>query len=150
MRGNKQRFNTYRERTIESNEEDFNEEESNISSESLLTEESEKDSGDNETDEKDVTEQQNVNEGLIDIGVELESIRPTENREESMTNTVDMSTSTNAITLKTIHPDPFRRETIKTRIFILQIDNKITNTTETFERKKICYIMSLLRKVTTE
>ena len=61
-----------------------------------------------------------------------------------------MSFSTNAITLKTTHSDPFRGETIKTRIFILQIDNKITDVTRTFERRKIRYVMFLLREITTK
>ena len=61
-----------------------------------------------------------------------------------------MFISTNAIILKTIHPDSFRRETIKIKIFILQIDNKIIDTTKTFEKRKIRYVMSLLRKVTTK
>ena len=59
-----------------------------------------------------------------------------------------MSSSTNVITLKTTHPDLFRKETIKTRIFILQIDNKITDTIEVFEERKIRYVMSLLREIT--
>ena len=67
-----------------------------------------------------------------------------------MTNTIDMSVNTNVITLKTTYPDPFRRETTKTRIFILQVDNKITNVTRTFEKRKIRYAMSLLKKITTE
>ena len=61
-----------------------------------------------------------------------------------------MSINTNTITLKTVHPNLFRKETTKTRIFILQIDNKITNVTRTFEEKKIRYIMSLLKKITTK
>ena len=67
-----------------------------------------------------------------------------------MTSIVDMSTDTNVITFKTIHPDSFKEETIKTRIFILQIDNKITNVTRIFKERKIRYIMSLLKKITTE
>ena len=61
-----------------------------------------------------------------------------------------MSIDTNVIILKTIYSDSFKKETIKTRIFILQIDNKITDITRTSEKRKIRYIMSLLRKVTTE
>ena len=67
-----------------------------------------------------------------------------------MTSIVDISISTNVITLKTIYPDSFRRETIKTRIFILQVNNKITNVIETFEKRKIRYIMFLLRKIITK
>ena len=67
-----------------------------------------------------------------------------------MTSIVDMSINTNAIILKTIHPNSFKKETIKTRIFILQVDNKIMNVTKTFKKRKIRYVMSLLRKVTTK
>ena len=67
-----------------------------------------------------------------------------------MTSIINMSIDTNVITLKTVHSDSFRRETTKTRIFILQIDNKITNVTKTFKEKKIRYKMLLLREVTTE
>ena len=82
--------------------------------------------------------------------MESELIRLTRNREKLMTNTIDMSFNINVITLKTIHSNSFRTETVKTRIFILQIDNKITNVVKTFEKRKIRYIMSLLRKVTTK
>ena len=61
-----------------------------------------------------------------------------------------MSIDTNTITLKTVHLDSFRRETTKTRIFILQVDNKITDVVKTFKERKIRYIMSLLRKMTTK
>ena len=67
-----------------------------------------------------------------------------------MTNIIDMSIDTNAIILKTIYPDSFKKETTKTRIFILQVNNKITNTAKTFEERKIRYVMSLLKKITTE
>ena len=67
-----------------------------------------------------------------------------------MTNTADMSVSTNAIIFKVVHPNSFRKGTIKIRIFILQIDNKITDTTGTFEERKIRYVMSLLKKMTTK
>ena len=75
MRGNEQRFNTYREGIIGDEENDFSKEESSILNESsLLKEESRKNLGDNETDEKDVFKEQNVNEKLTSIKVELESI----------------------------------------------------------------------------
>ena len=80
--------------------------------------------------------------------MESESIRFTENKEKLMTNVIDMSVNTNVITLKVIHSDPFRKETTKTRIFILQVDNKITNVTRTFEKRKIRYVMSLLKEMT--
>ena len=82
--------------------------------------------------------------------MELESIGPTRHKKKFMTSTLDMSFSTNAITLKTTHSDPFKEETTKTRIFILQVNNKITNVVKTFKKRKIRYTMSLLREVTTK
>ena len=67
-----------------------------------------------------------------------------------MTSTADMSTGTNVITLKAAHPDPFRGGTIKARIFILQVDNKIADAAGASEERKIRYAMSLLREVATE
>ena len=67
-----------------------------------------------------------------------------------MTSIVDMSTNINVITLKIIHSNSFRKETIKIRIFILQVDNKIIDVVKTFKERKIRYIMLLLREVTTE
>ena len=79
-----------------------------------------------------------------------EPIRLTRDREELMTNITNMFVNANAITLKTIHPNSFRKETIKVRIFILQVDNKITNVTRVFKKRKIRYVMSLLREVITK
>ena len=67
-----------------------------------------------------------------------------------MTNIDDIFIDTNTIILKTTHSNSFRKETTKTRIFILQVDNKITNVTRTFKERKIYYVMSLLRKITTK
>ena len=79
-----------------------------------------------------------------------ELTRLTRNKEEFMTSIIDMFFDTNAITLKAIHPDSFRERTIKIRIFILQVDNKIANVVKTSEERKIRYVISLLRKVTTK
>ena len=67
-----------------------------------------------------------------------------------MTNIVDMFINTNVITLKTIHLDSFRKRTTKTRIFILQVNNKIIDVVKTSKERKIRYTMSLLRKMTTK
>ena len=67
-----------------------------------------------------------------------------------MTSIIDMSVNTNVITLKTTYSNSFKKETTKIRIFILQVDNKITNVTKTFEERKIRYVMSLLREITIE
>ena len=79
-----------------------------------------------------------------------ELIRFTKDREKLIISITSMSINTNVITFKTIHSDSFRKETIKTRIFILQVDNKITNTTKTFKERKIRYVMFLLREITIE
>ena len=113
------------------------EESSILNESSLFKEELRENLRDNETDRKDVSEKQDINEGLTSIEVESELIRFTRNKEKLMINIIDMSSNTNAITLKTTHLDSFREETIKTRIFILQVNNKITNVTETFEKRKI-------------
>ena len=86
----------------------------------------------------------------MDVGIESELIRSIRNTEKSITSIVDMFINTNVITLKIIHLDSFKRETIKIRIFILQIDNKITNVIKTFKKRKIRYVMFLLRKMTIE
>ena len=82
--------------------------------------------------------------------MESEPTRPTRNREKLMTSIIGMSSGTNVITLKMVHPDSFRGGTIKTRIFILQVDNKITDVTRVSEEKKIRYVMLLLREITTK
>ena len=61
-----------------------------------------------------------------------------------------MFINTNTITLKIVHPNSFRGETIKIRIFILQVNNKIIDIVRTFEKRKIRYVMSLLREITIE
>ena len=120
MRGNETRFNIYREGITRNEETDSNEEESSTSNDSSsVEEESEEDSGDNGTDEKDDTEQQNVIEETTNIKVESETVELTEIRQELMISIADMSINTNTITLKTVHSNSFRKETIKTRIFIL-------------------------------
>ena len=82
--------------------------------------------------------------------MESEPTRSIENRKKFITNIIDIFIDTNVITLKTIHSNPFRRETTKTKIFILQVNNKIVNIIETFKERKIYYIMSLLREITTK
>ena len=58
------------------------------------------------------------------------------------------STETNM--LKAAHSEPFSDELIKIRIFILQINNKIADTAEISEERKIRYRMLLLRELTAE
>ena len=82
--------------------------------------------------------------------MKLEPIRPTRNRKELMTSIIGISINTNAITLKTVHPNPFKEETTKTRIFILQVDNKIADAARTSKERKIRYVMLLLREIVTE
>ena len=47
--------------------------------------------------------------------------------------------------LKAVHLKSFSSKSIKMKIFILQVDNKIADTAEVTEEKKIKYRMSLLK-----
>ena len=58
--------------------------------------------------------------------------------------------STEVSMLKAAHSESFSDELIKMRIFILQVDNKITDTAEASEERKIKYKMSLLQELTAE
>lgn len=51
------------------------------------------------------------------------------------------------IILKATNPDPFSEGTIKTRLFIQQIDNKIVDASEATNERKIKYIISLFREI---
>ena len=57
---------------------------------------------------------------------------------------------TRVITLKTAHSDPFSRGTVKTKVFIQQVDNKIEDVTGASDGRMIRYATSLLRETTTE
>ena len=72
--------------------------------------------------------------------------------EQSMTalTTVRLAYSTEASVLKAAHPEPFSDELMKAKIFILQVDNKITDAAGTSEKRKIRYRMSLLRRPAAE
>ena len=145
------RFNTYRERITKDEENDSNEEESSTLNESFsFKKKSGKDSRDNEIDKKDNSEQQNINKEFTGVRVKTKLVRFTRDRKEFITSITDISVSTYVITFKSIHSDSFRGETIKIRIFILQVDNKITDATEISKERKIWYVMSLIRKVTTK
>jgi hypothetical protein len=50
------------------------------------------------------------------------------------------------ITLKAVHPDPFLEGAIRARIFIQQVDNKIVDVAEASNRRKVRYIIFLLRE----
>ena len=47
--------------------------------------------------------------------------------------------------LKAAHPDPFNSGSLKAKMFIIQVDNKITDAAGASDGWKICYAMSLLR-----
>ena len=55
-----------------------------------------------------------------------------------------------AITLKVTHPDPFLKGTVKAKVFLQQVDNKIEDATGTSDGRMIRYATSLLRGTTTE
>ena len=120
MKSNEQRFNTYQERITENEEDNSSKEEFSILNESFSSkEESEKDSENNEINEKDVSKQWNVNERLTSIKIKLKSIRLIRNREKFITNIIDIFIDINIITFKIIYLNSFRKETTKTKIFIL-------------------------------
>ena len=52
--------------------------------------------------------------------------------------------------LKTVYLESFSGGSVKTKIFVLQVDNKIADAAEAFKRRKIRYEMSLLRGLTAE
>ena len=54
-------------------------------------------------------------------------------------------TGTDSITLKAAYPDPFYGENLKAKIFLQQVDNKIADAAGAFERRRIRYMISLLR-----
>jgi hypothetical protein len=49
------------------------------------------------------------------------------------------------ITLKAVHPDLFSGGTVRARIFIQQMDNKIADAAGASDGRKIRYVVSLLR-----
>ena len=68
---------------------------------------------------------------------------------KNVTNNV-IQYETRIIILKTTHLNSFSKETMKTKIFLQQIDNKIKNVIETSNNKIIRYVILLLRETTTE
>ena len=54
------------------------------------------------------------------------------------------------ITLKTTHSDPFSGGTVKTKVFLQQVDNKIEDATGASDERMIRYVTSLLRGTATE
>ena len=57
---------------------------------------------------------------------------------------------TRVITFKTAHSDPFSGGTMKTKVFLQQIDNKIEDAIGTSNDRMIRYVTSLLRETTAE
>ena len=55
-----------------------------------------------------------------------------------------------ASVLKAVYSESFSDRTVKVKIFILQVDNKITNAVEASEERKIKYKMSLLKNPAAE
>ena len=64
--------------------------------------------------------------------------------------TTGLTFKTEANILKAVYSEPFSSRSVKTKIFILQIDNKITNAAGITEKRKIRYKISLLRKPAAE
>ena len=59
--------------------------------------------------------------------------------------TAELFFSTEVSIFKTAYSESFSGRVMKTRIFILQIDNKIADAADASEKQKIQYSMSLLR-----
>ena len=59
-------------------------------------------------------------------------------------------TRTDSITLKAAHSDSFYGESLKAKIFLQQVDNKIANAAGASERQQIRYMISLLRRLAAE
>ena len=57
---------------------------------------------------------------------------------------------TKVITFKTTHSNSFLKGTMKTKIFLQQVDNKIENITKTSDERIIRYVTLLLQKTTME
>ena len=57
---------------------------------------------------------------------------------------------TEASMLKAAHSEPFSGKSVKAKIFILQVNNKIADAAEASEERKIRYEMSLLRGLVAE
>ena len=57
-----------------------------------------------------------------------------------MTNTTDSV----IMIFKAVYPDSFSSESLKIKMFIIQVDNKIADAAETTEGQKIRYTMLLL------
>ena len=64
--------------------------------------------------------------------------------------TEGLSYETEANILKIIYSESFSDKSVKIKIFILQINNKIADTAEASEERKIHYKMSLLQELTAE
>ena len=59
--------------------------------------------------------------------------------------TAGLTYDTETSMLKAAHSEPFSSESVKAKIFILQVNNKITDAAGASEERKIKYEMSLLR-----
>ena len=64
--------------------------------------------------------------------------------------TVRLTYRTETNMLKTVHSEPFSNKSVKVKIFILQIDNKIADAAEASEERKIRYEISLLKESAAE
>ena len=75
------------------------------------------------------------------IVIDQNSEHYSSNRGESM------ASITGAVTtvLKAVHPDPFNSESLRAKMFIIQMNNKIADAAEAMNEQKIQYAMLLLR-----
>ena len=66
------------------------------------------------------------------------------------TTTAGLVYSTEASMLKAAHSESFSSGSVKAKIFILQVDNKIADAVRASEDRKIRYEISLLRRPAAE
>ena len=76
-----------------------------------------------------------------------QAVEPADALEQPMASSTvgGLAYGTGASVLKAAHPEPFSGGSVKAKIFILQVDNKIADAAGASEGRKIRYAMSLLR-----
>ena len=55
-----------------------------------------------------------------------------------------------ATVLKAVHLNSFHSKSLKAKMFIIQVNNKIADAAEATDRQRICYAMLLLRRPALE
>ena len=108
-------------------------------------------------DDNDEDEKEQFTTGIRQVTIEIETnteldhqvTRIRKYRTELMTNLTEVPI-TNVITLKIVHPNLFFKGLMKTKIFIQQVDNKITDVIGTLNKRQIRYTTFLLKRTVIE